>query len=53
MTFVQDVLRDETFYIPVVSFAKFQKASSAAEREQTAQEVVTAFKEVGFVYLKE
>lgn len=49
----QEVLRDETFHIPIVSFSKFRKANSKAEREQTAAEVVTAFKEVGFVYLKE
>ncbi|KIM26349.1 hypothetical protein M408DRAFT_330697 [Serendipita vermifera MAFF 305830] len=52
-TLAQEVLRDETFHIPVVSFSKFRKAKSSAEKEQTANEVVTAFKEVGFVYLKD
>lgn len=52
-TLAEEVLRDETFHIPVVTFSKFRNAKSTAEREQTAQEVVNAFKEVGFVYLKD
>ncbi|PVG04208.1 Clavaminate synthase-like protein [Serendipita vermifera] len=52
-TLAEEVLRDETFHIPVVSFAKFRQSNSIAEKTQTANEVVTAFKEVGFVYLKD
>ncbi|KAG8812348.1 hypothetical protein FRC17_002065 [Serendipita sp. 399] len=52
-TLAEEVRSDDTFHIPVVSFSKFRNAQSKAEREQTAQEVVTAFKEVGFVYLKD
>ncbi|KAG8871441.1 hypothetical protein FRC20_010549 [Serendipita sp. 405] len=52
-TLAEEVRSDDTFHIPVVSFSKFRNAQSKAEREQTAQEIVTAFKEVGFVYLKD
>ncbi|TDL29219.1 Clavaminate synthase-like protein [Rickenella mellea] len=47
----QDVRSDATFRIPVVDFGKFKSASSGAQKRQTADEIVTAFKEVGFVYL--
>lgn len=40
-----------SFSIPVVNFAKFQTASSLTEKKKTAVEIVSAFKECGFVYL--
>jgi len=40
-----------TFSIPVVNFARFREAQSSKERQQTANEIVSAFKESGFVYL--
>ncbi|KAF6762145.1 hypothetical protein DFP72DRAFT_878117 [Ephemerocybe angulata] len=41
----------KAFTIPVIDFSKFQQAKSSAEKKQTAEEIVTAFKESGFVYL--
>lgn len=35
----------------MVNFSKYHKASSRQEKQQTADEIVSAFKEVGFVYL--
>lgn len=34
-----------------MDFSKYQSAKSHAEKRKTADEVVNAFKEVGFVYL--
>ncbi|KAF8591483.1 Clavaminate synthase-like protein [Ramaria rubella] len=51
-TLADDVRSDATFHIPVVDFSRFRNARSTAEKENTANEVVGAFKEVGFVYLK-
>jgi hypothetical protein len=41
----------KAFSIPVIDFSKFKQAQSAAEKQETAEEIVTAFKESGFVYL--
>ncbi|RXW21965.1 hypothetical protein EST38_g3916 [Candolleomyces aberdarensis] len=41
----------KAFSIPVIDFSKFKQAQSAAEKQETAAEIVTAFKESGFVYL--
>ncbi|KAJ6539615.1 hypothetical protein B0H19DRAFT_366908 [Mycena capillaripes] len=41
---------DASFRIPLIDFSKFQ-AGSAAEKKSTATEIVSAFKESGFVYL--
>ncbi|KAG8965047.1 hypothetical protein FRC03_001002 [Tulasnella sp. 419] len=44
---------DATFAIPVVDFSKFlDSTADISARKSTAKEVVDAFKEVGFVYLK-
>ncbi|KXN89520.1 1-aminocyclopropane-1-carboxylate oxidase [Leucoagaricus sp. SymC.cos] len=40
------------FKIPVIDFSKFKSEAGPKERRQTADEVVTAFKESGFIYLK-
>lgn len=40
-----------SFRIPLIDFSKFLKAKSDAEKMQTAEEIVTGFKEVGFIYL--
>jgi len=39
------------FSIPVVNFSKFLSPSSVKEKKETAVEIVSAFKECGFVYL--
>ncbi|KAJ8515346.1 hypothetical protein ONZ45_g7234 [Pleurotus djamor] len=41
----------EGFHIPVIDFAKFRAAKSHSEKKATAVEIVTAFKESGFIYL--
>lgn len=41
-----------TFSIPVIDFGKFRSASSPEDKKQTAKDIVSAFKESGFVYLK-
>jgi len=46
---MQEVKSDETFYIPIVDFGKFLKPSGPGDRNATANEIVTAFKEVGCV----
>jgi hypothetical protein len=46
---MQEVKSDETFYIPIVDFDKFLKPSGPGERNATANEIVTAFREVGYV----
>lgn len=50
-TLAEDVKSDSTFHIPVIDFSKFQSASSLAEKQQTADEIVNGFREVGFIYL--
>lgn len=39
------------FSIPIIDFSKFKQAQSVAEKRETAEEIVSAFKESGFVYL--
>jgi isopenicillin N synthase-like dioxygenase len=47
------LIQDAEFRIPVIDFSKFRRAESAAAlRHEAADEIVTAFKEVGFIYLK-
>jgi hypothetical protein len=45
----QEVKSDETFHIPIVDFGKFLKPTGPGDRKATAKDVVTAFKEVGYV----
>jgi hypothetical protein len=42
----------QSFHIPVVDFGKFRTANSWTEKKNTADEIVSAFKESGFVYLE-
>ena len=37
--------------IPLINFSEFLQASSDAQKQRTADEIVTGFKEVGFIYL--
>jgi len=39
------------FRIPVIDFSKFRTSSSPKEKRETAKEIVSAFKESGFLYL--
>lgn len=41
-----------TFKIPVIDFSKFKNDKSLGGRQQTAEEVVTALKGSGFIYLE-
>ncbi|KAG8883056.1 hypothetical protein FRB97_007321 [Tulasnella sp. 331] len=43
---------DATFTIPVIDFGKFISSGDASAQKSTAKDIVDAFKEVGFVYLK-
>jgi hypothetical protein len=43
------VKSDETFHIPVVDFGKFLNPRGPGNRNTTANEIVAAFKEVGYV----
>lgn len=45
------VQSDSTLKIPLVDFSKYRNARTSLERHQTADDIVSAFKEVGFVYL--
>ncbi|KAG8759142.1 hypothetical protein FRC11_002468 [Ceratobasidium sp. 423] len=47
------VSTDPHFSIPVVDFSKFRKAQSTAEKQTTANEIVSAFERVGFIYLSQ
>lgn len=49
--FKRNLSNPSAFSIPVVDFAKFQTAPSPKEKKKTAVEIVSAFKECGFVYL--
>jgi len=40
-----------SFKIPLIDFSKFSGASSDAEKRQTAEQIVSGFREVGFIYL--
>jgi isopenicillin N synthase-like dioxygenase len=37
--------------IPVVDFSKFQHASSNVEKQNTADTIVSAFRNSGFIYI--
>lgn len=50
VTVAQDL---SSFNIPVINFAKFRGASSNFEKQKTADEIVSAFRETGFIYLSE
>ncbi|KAF8517875.1 hypothetical protein JB92DRAFT_2904814 [Gautieria morchelliformis] len=52
VTLADQVRSDSTFHIPIVDFGSFRHGKSPAEKERTAKEIVGAFQEVGFVYLK-
>ncbi|GJE84568.1 clavaminate synthase-like protein [Phanerochaete sordida] len=39
------------FKIPLIDFSRFLEARSAQEKRETAQEIVSGFKDVGFIYL--
>ncbi|PPQ77401.1 hypothetical protein CVT25_010983 [Psilocybe cyanescens] len=39
------------FRIPIIDFTKIRNSSSPEEKKKTAEEIVSAFKESGFVYL--
>jgi len=41
----------QSFRIPLIDFSKFRSATSQAEKKQTADEIVSAFKESGFIYI--
>jgi len=41
-----------TFRIPVIDFSKFKNEVRPGRRQQMAEELVTAFKESGFIYLR-
>ncbi|KAF4619591.1 hypothetical protein D9613_005171 [Agrocybe pediades] len=40
-----------SFRIPVIDFSKFRTPTSTAEKQQVANDIVSAFKESGFIYL--
>ncbi|KAI9000849.1 Clavaminate synthase-like protein [Trametes punicea] len=42
---------EDTFRIPLIDFSKYLNASSTAEKEHTAHDIVRGFTEVGFIYL--
>lgn len=41
----------QSFHIPVIDFTQFRDATAQSERKRTADKIVTAFKESGFIYL--
>lgn len=45
------VTNDPSFRIPVIDFSKFRRSTSITEKQETANEIVTAFEQVGFIYL--
>jgi hypothetical protein len=46
-------IQSQNLYIPVVDFSKFQYATSQSDRKSTADKIVGAFKDSGFIYLRE
>ncbi|TFK88916.1 Clavaminate synthase-like protein [Polyporus arcularius HHB13444] len=42
---------EDNFRIPIIDFSKYRDAATAAQKEETAQEVVRGFTDVGFIYL--
>ncbi|KAF8529100.1 Clavaminate synthase-like protein [Hysterangium stoloniferum] len=51
-TLADEVRSDATFRIPIVDFQGFRHATSTGEKARIADAIVGAFKEVGFVYIK-
>ncbi|KZT62319.1 Clavaminate synthase-like protein [Calocera cornea HHB12733] len=51
-TLAEDTRSDLSFRIPLVDFSRFLASTSQTQKQETADEIVSAFKEVGFVYLK-
>ena len=41
----------KTFHIPVIDFSRFREAHAKSEKKDTADRIVSAFKDSGFVYL--
>ncbi|EKM59742.1 uncharacterized protein PHACADRAFT_158152 [Phanerochaete carnosa HHB-10118-sp] len=39
------------FKIPLIDFSRYLKANSSSEKRKAAEEIVSGFKEVGFIYL--
>jgi len=52
-TLAEEVKSDATFRIPVVEFRRFRNATTDSHKRDVANEIVSAFKEVGFVYLRD
>ncbi|KAI0729449.1 Clavaminate synthase-like protein [Fomitopsis betulina] len=50
-TGAEDAKSDTTFRIPLIDFSKYRAAASLSEKRRTADEIVSGFKEVGFIYL--
>ncbi|KZT74403.1 Clavaminate synthase-like protein [Daedalea quercina L-15889] len=50
-TLAEDVKSDATFRIPLIDFSKYRAATSVSEKRRTADEIVSGFREVGFIYL--
>jgi len=50
-TLAEDVRSDSTFRIPIIDFSAFRVATAQSEKRRVSDEIVNAFKEVGFVYL--
>lgn len=42
---------DGAFQIPVIDFAEYRNAANTSQKRRTADAIVNAFKEVGFVYI--
>ncbi|KAF5358909.1 hypothetical protein D9758_004807 [Tetrapyrgos nigripes] len=42
----------DNFRIPVINFAQFRTAKSDSEKKATANDIVSAFKESGFIYVE-
>lgn len=41
----------QSFHIPVIDFTQFRDATAQSDRKNTANNIVSAFKESGFIYL--
>ncbi|KAF9076957.1 Clavaminate synthase-like protein [Rhodocollybia butyracea] len=41
------------FHIPVIKFSKFRTAKSNAEKKETANEILSGFKNSGFIYISD
>lgn len=51
-TLADEVRDDRSFHIPIIGFQQWQQAQSQDDKKAVASQVVSAFKEVGFVYLR-